>query len=78
MRDTDKSRTSEEESPRPWNIAHLRPYYTYGHCNHNVLIMINGIKLAVFEKSTLLSFHQAYHSMEESLFLSLIMGLLGG
>jgi hypothetical protein len=39
--------------------------------------MINGIKLAVFEKSMLLSFHQAYHSMEESLFLSLIMGLLG-
>ena len=28
MRDADKSRTSEEESPRPWNIAHLRPYYT--------------------------------------------------
>ena len=28
MRDADKSCTSEEESPRPWNIAHLRPYYT--------------------------------------------------
>ena len=28
MRDADKSRTSEEESSRPWNIAHLRPYYT--------------------------------------------------
>jgi hypothetical protein len=23
-----KSRTSEEETSRPWNIAHLRPYYT--------------------------------------------------
>ena len=28
MREDEKSRTSEEESSRPWNIAHLHPYYT--------------------------------------------------
>src|SRR5664279_4109618 len=28
IRDVDKSRTSEEETPRQWNIAQLRPYYT--------------------------------------------------
>ena len=28
MRDAGKSRTSEEETPRPWNIALLHPYYT--------------------------------------------------
>ena len=26
--EANKSRTSEEEGSRPWNIAHLRPYYT--------------------------------------------------
>ena len=28
VRDHKDSRTSEEETRRPWNIAHLRPYYT--------------------------------------------------
>ena len=28
VRDNKYSRTSEEETRRPWNIAHLRPYYT--------------------------------------------------
>ena len=28
IREADKSRTSEEETSRPWNIAQLRPYYT--------------------------------------------------
>ena len=28
IRESDKSRTSGEETARPWNIAHLRPYYT--------------------------------------------------
>ena len=28
IREENKSRTSEEETSRPWNIAHLRPYYT--------------------------------------------------
>jgi hypothetical protein len=28
IREHNKSRTSEEETNRPWNIAHLRPYYT--------------------------------------------------
>ena len=28
IRGSDKSRTSGEETSRPWNIAHLRPYYT--------------------------------------------------
>ena len=28
VRDHKDSRTSEEETHRPWNIAHLRPYYT--------------------------------------------------
>jgi hypothetical protein len=27
IHEADKSRTSEEEGSRPWNIAHLRPYY---------------------------------------------------
>ena len=27
VRDNKDSRTSEEETRRPWNIAHLRPYY---------------------------------------------------
>lgn len=28
VRESNKSRTSAEETRRPWNIAHLRPYYT--------------------------------------------------
>jgi hypothetical protein len=28
IRESNKSRTSAEETRRPWNIAHLRPYYT--------------------------------------------------
>ena len=28
VRDHKDSHTSEEETHRPWNIAHLRPYYT--------------------------------------------------
>lgn len=28
IREHQESRTSEEETNRPWNIAHLRPYYT--------------------------------------------------
>jgi hypothetical protein len=28
IREHKKSRTSEEETNRPWNIAHHRPYYT--------------------------------------------------
>ena len=28
VRDHKDSHTSEEETRRPWNIAHLRPYYT--------------------------------------------------
>ena len=28
VRDHKDSRTSEEETRRPWHIAHLRPYYT--------------------------------------------------
>ena len=28
LRPDKESRTSEEETIRPWNIAHLRPYYT--------------------------------------------------
>ena len=28
VRDHKDSRTSEEETHRPWNIAHLQPYYT--------------------------------------------------
>ena len=28
LRPDKDSRTSEEETNRPWNIAHLRPYYT--------------------------------------------------
>ena len=28
VRDHKDSRTSKEETRRPWNIAHLRPYYT--------------------------------------------------
>ena len=28
IREHKDSRTSEEETKRPWNIAHLRPYYT--------------------------------------------------
>ena len=28
VRDHKDSRRSEEETRRPWNIAHLRPYYT--------------------------------------------------
>ena len=28
VRDQKDSRTTEEETRRPWNIAHLRPYYT--------------------------------------------------
>jgi hypothetical protein len=28
LRSDKESRTSEEETNRPWNIAHLRPYYT--------------------------------------------------
>jgi hypothetical protein len=28
VHDANKSRTTEEETNRPWNIAHLRPYYT--------------------------------------------------
>ena len=28
IREPATMRTSEEETPRPWNIAQLRPYYT--------------------------------------------------
>ena len=28
IREHKDSRTSEEETNRPWNIAHIRPYYT--------------------------------------------------
>ena len=39
VRDHKDSRTSEEETRRPWNIAHLRPYYTRatGSCDVHIM-----------------------------------------
>ena len=38
VRDHKDSRTSEEETRQPWNIAHLRPYYTRAIGSYNVYI----------------------------------------
>ena len=52
VREHKDSHKSEEETRRPWNIAHLRPYYTWAtgscdvHTSTNVYIMISIIKLA--------------------------------
>ena len=48
------SRTSEEETRRPWNIAHLRPYYTRATGSPDVHILTMYIIINIIKPASLI------------------------
>ena len=56
IREHKDSRKSEEETRRPWNIAQLRPYYTWATGSHNVHISLSHVYIMISNKAGPLSF----------------------